>query len=85
MALNPIDTHQFSQATTLVAQGHKSASAVRPSHDGREKTQEQQRPHAFTPAQDHVTLSKEAQVLSTSPSQPSNNNTFQHTPSPLDR
>jgi hypothetical protein len=85
MAITAIDSHQASQAVTPISQSHKPVSAIRTRHDGPEKTKEQQKPEASSPVQDHVTLSKEAQALSTPDPQTSKNNTFQGNTSPFDR
>jgi hypothetical protein len=85
MAITALDSHQSSQAVTSISQAHKPASALRTSHDRPEKTKEQQKPQASSPVQDHVTLSKEAQALSTPDPRTSKNNTFQGNTSPFDR
>jgi hypothetical protein len=85
MAITAIDSHQTSQAVTSISQAHKPVSALRTSHDGTEKTKEQQKSQVPSPVQDHVTLSKEAQALSSPDPRTSKNNTFQGNTSPFDR
>ena len=85
MTVSGLETQQFPQTVSSVTQDHKQATGVRPSHDAISKTKEQQEPHAPSPVQDQVTLSKEAQTLAASDPQTSKNNTFQNSPSPFDR
>lgn len=85
MAITAIDSHQASQAVTSISQAQKPGSALRTSHDGPDKTRELQNPQGSSPVQDQVTLSKEAQALSTPDPRTSKNNTFQGNTSPFDR
>ncbi|MEE8124796.1 MAG: hypothetical protein V3T42_03185 [Nitrospirales bacterium] len=89
MTVAGLETLQFSPnshsvaETQPVAQVQKQVTALEPSQNDTEKARREPARDEPSRSQDHVTLSKEAQILSAHSSQPSNNNTFQQ--SPLDR
>jgi len=85
MTVSGLETQQFPQTVASVTQEDKQVTGVRPTHNANDKTKEQQEPRAPSPIRDQVTLSKEAQELSTFDPQTSKNNTFQSSPSPFDR
>jgi len=85
MTVSGLETQQFPQTVSSVTQEDRQVTGVRPTHNANDKTKEQQEPHAPSPIRDQVTLSKEAQELSTFDPQTSKNNTFQNSPSPFDR
>ena len=85
MTLPGIETQHFFQPASSVSQDRNQVTAARPSGDATDKAKERPEPRASTPVQDQVTLSREAQALSTANSQTSKGNSFQESPSPFDR
>jgi hypothetical protein len=85
MTLPGIETQHFFHRGATVSQDRSQVTAARPSGDATDKAKDRPEPHASTPIQDRVTLSKEAQALSASNSQTSKGNPFQESPSPFDR
>ena len=85
MTVSGLEIQQFPQTVSSVTQEDRQVTGVRPTHNANDKTKEQQEPRAPSPIRDQVTLSKEAQELSTFDPQTSKNNTFQSSPSPFDR
>ncbi|PJA80684.1 MAG: hypothetical protein CO149_00835 [Nitrospirae bacterium CG_4_9_14_3_um_filter_51_5] len=85
MTLPEVAASEFLQPAFLGVHGRKQASFLR-SDENRDHDASIKRGRGVSsPVQDHVTLSKEAQALATSTSQSSTNNSFQQSPSPLDR
>ena len=80
--INTVSPQEFSQSTVLANQSQKAGPSNKTT---REKSEKVEAPAASVSTQDQVTLSKEAHELSSTTSQPSKNNTFQHSPSPFDR
>ena len=85
MTVAGIETQQISQPVSSVSQDRIQVTAARPSGDATDKAHDQPESRVSTPIQDQVTLSKEAQALSTTNSQTSKGNPFQESPSPFDR
>ncbi len=83
MTLAGVEIQAVSQVQSADIQNRKLSIDVRPSDDATDKAQGRQETRNIAPIQDQVTLSKEAQVLSVSKSQTSENNTFEQ--SPFDR
>jgi len=85
MTVQGIEAQQFSQPVSSVSQDRQQVTAARPSGDATDRANDRPEPRDSAPIQDQVTLSNEAQALSTDNSQPSKGNPFQESPSPFDR
>lgn len=85
MPLSGVETQQSPVALVPSSQDRREVSATRTSSDAPVRNKERPESRGPSPIQDQVTLSKEAQTLSVSDSQPSKNSTFQQSPSPFDK
>ena len=85
MTIPGIETQNFFQPGSSISQDRNQVTAARSSGDATERAKERPEPRASAHVQDQVTLSKEAQALSASNSQPSKSKEFQESPSPFDR
>ena len=84
MTLPEVGAIQFSQSASSEVHARRQVTAVRLNEEGDSPKGQRER-GTYSPIQDQVTLSKEAQALATSNSQTSKNNAFQQSPSPFDR
>lgn len=85
MTVPGIETQHFFQPGSSISQDRNQVTAARSSGDATERAKDRPESRASAPVQDQVTLSKEAQALSASNSQPSKSKEFQESPSPFDR
>lgn len=85
MTLPEVGASQFLQPASFEIHGRKQASPLRSDEDGDHDASVKRGKGVSSPVQDQVTLSREAQSLATSTSQSSKNNSYQQSPSPLDR
>jgi hypothetical protein len=85
MTITGIETQHFFQPGSSISQDRNQVTAARSNSDATDRTKERPESRASAPIQDQVTLSKEAQALSASNSQPSKSKEFQESPSPFDR
>jgi len=84
MTLPEVGAIQFSQSASSEVHARRQVTAVRLNEEG-DSAKGQRERSTYSPIQDQVTLSKEAQALATSNSQTSKNNAFQQSPSLFDR
>ncbi len=86
MTLGGVETLQASsQALSASVHDRKALEETKAIQNGPDKSKEKPSLTAPSPVQDQVTLSKEAQTLSTSNSQNQPDKSFQQSPSPLDK
>ncbi len=83
MTLTGVETQPVPQALPSDTQSRNQVAAVKPRDDASDKPKGRQETREVAPIQDQVTLSGDAQALSASNPQTSNNNTFEQ--SPFDR
>ncbi len=85
MTVTGVDTMPSPLALSPSLQPRKEVAAANASQAVSDTPKNQSASQSPASVQDQVTLSREAQALSISDSQPSKNNTFQHSPSPFDK
>ncbi len=84
MTVTGVDSLQSPLALASSVQPRKNVAALTPKTVSDQAT-DQSAAGSPSAIQDQVTLSREAQALSVTDSQPSKNNTFQQSPSPFDK
>jgi hypothetical protein len=85
MTIPGIETQHVFQPGSSINHDRSQVTATRSSGDASDRAKERPESRAAAPIQDQVTLSKEAQALSASNSQPLKSKEFQESPSPFDR